>query len=424
MNVLILGSGAREHALAWSLSQSPLLDKLYILPGNAGTKLHGENITPNCQINFDYISQIITDKIIDLLVVGSEDSLVGGIRDFLLSRSEHSNLLIIGPGSLGSQLEGSKLYAKEFMQRHSIPCAKYFCATKDNIELAINFLSSMSSPYVLKADGLASGKGVVILSDLDSAILELKNILSGKFGKAGDKVLIEEYLHGIECSAFVLTDLDNYLILPEAKDYKRIGEGDTGLNTGGMGAVSPVPFYDNIFAKKVEEKIIKPTITGLKKDKTDYIGFIFFGLMNVKGEPYVIEYNVRLGDPESEVIIPRIKTDLLHLLILTAQKKLTNIQIDIDNQAAATIVLVSGGYPEDYEKGKEITGLNQINDSLVFHAGTRQENDLILTNGGRVLAITSLDADIFKASLKSYKNIELINFDKMYYRKDISKDLK
>lgn len=423
MKVLILGSGGREHALAWKIKKSNILEKLYIAPGNAGTDSIAENISLNIK-DFDSISEFVKNNRIDMIIIGPEDPLVNGIVDYFHLKNEHSDLMIIGPEKSGAMLEGSKDFAKEFMKDFNIPTARYFSATLKNIEKSKDFLKTLNPPYVLKADGLAAGKGVVILHDIDEAILELENILNGKFGNAGSKVVIEEYLDGVECSVFVLTDGSSYKILPEAKDYKRIGENNTGLNTGGMGAVSPVPFFNKNFKDKVEEKIIKPTINGIKSRNMDYKGFIFFGLMNVQGEPYVIEYNVRMGDPESEVVIPRLKSDLLKILISTSKQDLENIEIEFEEDAVATVMLVSGGYPEDYEKGKVIFGLDKVKDSIVFHAGTSLDNNKVKTSGGRVLAISSFGKDIFDALEISYKTAEIINFDKMYYRKDLGFDLK
>ena len=422
MNILLLGSGGREHAFAHSLSQSPLCEKLYIAPGNAGTALVGENLA-FAATDFAAIKQCCLDKQISLVVVGPEDPLVKGIVDFFSQETALSDIAIVGPTQRGATLEGSKEFAKEFMQRHQIPTARYASFTKETITEGLHFLETMQAPYVLKADGLAAGKGVVILENLQEAQAELKKmLLEEKFGNASQKVVIEEFLRGIELSCFVLTDGDSYLVLPTAKDYKRIGEGDTGLNTGGMGAVSPVPFADASFMKKIEDRIIKPTIEGLKKEKITYRGFIFIGL--IKGEdPYVIEYNVRMGDPETEVVLPRIQTDLVTLLEATAKGKLRDISLSIDPRSATTVVVVSGGYPEEYQKGKMIYGLDTQGESLVFHAGTIQKEGKIFTSGGRVLAVTSLDNDFKEALKKSYQQIEKISFEGMYYRKDIGMDL-
>ncbi|MDR2010779.1 MAG: phosphoribosylamine--glycine ligase [Bacteroidales bacterium] len=423
MNVLILGSGGREHALAWKIAQSKLLDKLYVAPGNAGTLQIAENVPLNI-LNFEEISEFIISNKVDMLVVGPEDPLVNGIVDFFSIRPEHNNLMVIGPGKDGAQLEGSKDFAKKFMQKYNIPTARYHTATNENLEESIEFLKTLDPPFVLKADGLAAGKGVLILNDFEETVSELKNILEGKFGNAGSKVVIEEYMDGVECSVFVITDGRSYKILPEAKDYKRIGENNTGLNTGGMGAVSPVSFYDEQFAAKVENSIIKPTIHGIKEENMDYKGFIFFGLINIKGNPYVIEYNVRMGDPETEVVIPRIESDLLPVLMSVSGKELENENIRVDARAVSTVMLVSGGYPEEYEKGKVIYGLDNVTESIVFHAGTSVKDSENVTSGGRVLAVSSYGDNIFEALEKSYKSIKKIKFDKMYYRKDLGNDLK
>ncbi len=423
MNVLILGSGGREHAFANQIAKSNILKKLYVAPGNAGTEKIAENV--NIPVtDFISISEFVTKNNIELIVVGPEDPLVAGIVDFFKSKSEFSGLLIAGPDKAGAILEGSKDYAKEFMFKYNIPTAGYFCAVPENYDNAVEYMTTLNPPYVLKADGLAAGKGVLIIDNIEEAESELKNMLGGKFGNAGNKVVIEEYLDGIECSVFALTDGESYVILPEAKDYKRIGENNTGLNTGGMGAVSPVPFYDNEFAQKVEERIIKPTIAGIQKENMDYRGFVFFGLMNVNGDPYVIEYNVRMGDPETEVVLPRIKTDLLTLLIAAAKKELKNKTVEIDQRSAATIILVSGGYPEAYEKNKIISGIDEVKDSIVFHSGTTNKDGNIVSSGGRVLAVSSFGTNIFEALQQSYNSASKINFDKMYYRKDLGFDLK
>jgi phosphoribosylamine--glycine ligase len=423
MNVLILGSGGREHAFAWKIAQSELLTKLYVAPGNAGTEKIAQNISLDI-LDFASVAKFIEESEIDLLIIGPEEPLVNGIVDYFNELPGFGNLLIIGPDKLGAMLEGSKDFAKIFMQKHDIPTAKYFCARTENITEAISFLTELKPPFVLKADGLAAGKGVLIIDDLEVAKLELKSMLDGKFGKASAKVVIEEYLQGIECSVFVLTDGISYKILPEAKDYKRIGEKDTGLNTGGMGAVSPVPFYDEIFKAKVEERIIKPTIHGINKENMNYKGFVFFGLMNVDGNPYVIEYNVRMGDPETEVVIPRIESDFLHLLISAAKLELNKSSLKIDTRAVSTVMLVSGGYPECYEKGKVISGIEKVIESIIFHAGTTMNDGNIISAGGRVLAVSSYGENIFSALKSSYDSAKLVNFDKMYFRKDIGFDLK
>lgn len=422
MNILILGSGGREHALAWKIAQSPLLDKLYIATGNAGTSQVGTNLNISVE-NFEEIKRTVLEKKINLVVVGPEAPLVNGFADYFAGDPELQDIPVIGPQKAGAMLEGSKDFAKEFMVKYDIPTAKYQTFTKETINEGKEFLKTFQPPYVLKADGLAAGKGVLILDSEEEAGKELENMLNGKFGKASEKVVVEEYLPGIELSAFVLTDGDSYVILPEAKDYKRIGEGDTGLNTGGMGAVSPVPFAHDGFLDKVEERIVKPTIEGLKKENIPYMGFIFLGLMNVNGDPYMIEYNVRMGDPEAEVVLPRIKSDLLELLKATGDKKLSAAKLEFDNRTACTVMLVSGGYPGSYEKGKLMTGFEKVKDSTLFHAGTKEENGQVLTNGGRVIAVTSL-ADTMKEALAiSYKNAEMIGFEGRYYRRDVGFDL-
>lgn len=423
MNILVLGNGGRENALAWKISQSDKVNKLYVAPGNAGTSQVAQNIAISIT-DFPAIKQFVLDNSIDMIVVGPEEPLVKGIYDFFKQDPQISKIPVIGPSKYGAKLEGSKDFAKKFMVRHRIPTARYKSFTLDQLDEAYSFLEELNAPYVLKADGLAAGKGVLIINDLNEAKSELKIMLSGMFGDASKTVVIEEFLSGIECSVFILTDGDSYKMLPVAKDYKRIGDGDTGLNTGGMGAVSPVSFADEAFMKKVEERIIIPTIAGLKKDNIDYKGFIFIGLINVDGEPMVIEYNVRLGDPETEVIMLRIKSDILDLLQGVATNSLNSKKISIDNRYAVTVMLVSGGYPENYEKNKEISGLNEITDSLVFHAGTKSENDKILTNGGRVVAVSSYGNTKDEALAVSYKNAGKILFDKKYFRKDIGFDLK
>tara|TARA_B100000927_G_C16464834_1_gene469276 strand:+ start:951 stop:2231 length:1281 start_codon:yes stop_codon:yes gene_type:complete len=423
MNVLLIGSGGREHALAWKISQSSLCEQLFILPGNAGTELIGQNIDISVS-DFEGIKNIVLNNNISMVVVGPEKPLVDGIYDFFISDSKLKNVTVIGPSRAGAMLEGSKDFSKEFMLKNSIPTAKHSTFTKENISDAYEFLETLSPPYVLKADGLAAGKGVLILENLELAKKELDEMLTkSKFGNASSKVVIEEYLNGIELSVFVLTDGESYKILPSAKDYKRVGEGDTGLNTGGMGAVSPVPFADAFFMDKVENRIIKPTINGLKDAKITYQGFIFIGLMNVSGDPYVIEYNVRLGDPESEVVIPRIKSDLLNLFKGISDKTFSEKDFYIDENVAATVMLVSGGYPENYQKNKLIKGLDECHDSIIFHAGTKKVGETYMTNGGRVLAITSFGRDIKHALEKSFKNSEKIDFENKYYRKDIGFDL-
>jgi phosphoribosylamine---glycine ligase len=418
VNILLIGSGGREHALAWKMSQSKRLGKLYIAPGNAGTIKLGENVAIKVD-DFEKLGKFALEKKINIIIVGPEDPLVKGISNYFQSDPKLKKISIIGPSAEGAALEGSKEFAKNFMTRHQIPTARYFSVTNKNIKEGLKFLESLNPPYVLKADGLAAGKGVLIVDSLIEAQHELKVMIEGKFGKASEKVVIEEFLKGIELSIFVITDGISYKILPEAKDYKRIGEGDIGLNTGGMGCVSPVPFADKEFLKKAEEQIIKPTIEGLKKDRIDYNGFIFLGLMNDNGNPYVIEYNVRLGDPETEVVLPRLDCDLVEVFEAVANKNLDKIKLSINPQSCATVMLVSGGYPEEYEKGKEITGFEKVSDSLIFHAGTGIVDTKVVTAGGRVLAISSMGLNIKEALKKSYKNAGIINFDKKYYRRDI-----
>ena len=422
MNVLILGSGGREHAFAWKLAQSPKLTNLFIAPGNAGTAQVGTNVEIGVN-DFEAIKEFVLSKNIKIVVVGPEDPLVNGIHDYFLADEQLKNIGVIGPKKDGAELEGSKEFSKKFMIKHGVPTAKYQSFTKDNLEEGYAFLETLESPYVLKADGLAAGKGVLILDDLVEAKTELANMTNGKFGNASATVVIEEFLHGIELSVFVLTDGESYKILPSAKDYKRIGEGDTGLNTGGMGAISPVPFADEAYLKKVEELVVKPTIAGLKVDGIDYKGFIFIGLMNNNGTPSVVEYNVRMGDPETEVVIPRIKSDLLDLFEGVANQTLHEKTFEVDDRIATTIMLVSGGYPESYEKGKIMTGFDAIENSIPFHAGTKQEGDNIVTSGGRVLALTSFGSSIEEALSYSFSNAEKINFEKKNYRKDIGFDL-
>ncbi len=423
MNILILGSGGREHALAWKLNQSPKLTKLFIAPGNAGTAEIGTNI-PIGVNDFESIKKSVLSESIDMLIVGPEDPLVNGIHDFFLNDSHLKDIPVIGPQKAAAALEGSKEFAKEFLFRHNIPTAAYQSFTADNLKEGYAFLETLKPPYVLKADGLAAGKGVLILNDLQEAKDELKTMLvDGKFGSASATVVIEEFLAGIELSVFVLTDGKGYKVLPTAKDYKRIGEGDSGLNTGGMGAISPVPFADKVFMAKIHERIVKPTVEGLKKDNLPYKGFIFIGLIKVGDDPFVIEYNVRLGDPETEVVIPRIKTDLVEVFQAVANQSLDAIDLQLDERTATTVMLVSGGYPEAYEKGKIITGFENVEDSIVFHAGTDVKNGKVVTNGGRVMAITSFGNDYKEALQKSYQNIKKIHFDKMNFRKDIGFDL-
>jgi len=422
MNVLILGSGGREHAFAWKIAQSKKLNNLFIAPGNAGTAEVGTNVAIGVN-DFEAIKEFVLANDIKIVVIGPEDPLVNGVHDFFLADEELKNVGVIGPKKDGAELEGSKEFSKIFMEKHGIPTAKYQSFTSANLEAGYTFLESLKPPYVLKADGLAAGKGVLILDDLTEAKTELANMTNGKFGNASATVVIEEFLHGIELSVFVLTDGENYKILPSAKDYKRIGEGDVGLNTGGMGAISPVPFADQAYLDKVEELVVKPTIAGLKADGIDYKGFIFIGLMNDNGNPSVVEYNVRMGDPETEVVIPRIKSDLLDLFEGVANQTLGEKTFEVDERTATTVMLVSGGYPEDYEKGKIMTGFDAIKNSIPFHAGTKQDGENIVTSGGRVLALTSFGDSIQEALSHSFKNAETINFEKKNYRKDIGFDL-
>lgn len=423
MKVLLLGSGGREHALSWKISQSSNLEELYIAPGNAGTRLHGINVAIKVD-DFEGIRDFIVDKSVELVVVGPEDPLVLGVRDYLEAQESTKHVHIIGPGKLGAQLEGSKDFSKKFMVRHNIPTAKYNTFDKKTLEQGYEFLDKLKPPYVLKADGLAAGKGVLIIDDIKEAKKELKNMLvSKKFGTASSRVVIEEFLKGIEMSVFVLTDGYSYKILPEAKDYKRIGDGDLGLNTGGMGAVSPVPFCSAELMDKIENRIVKPTIKGLHAEGIPYKGFIFIGLMILKNEPYVIEYNCRLGDPETEVVMPRIKSDILDLFEGVYTETLSERDLEFDPRTAVTVMMVSGGYPEDYTKGHTIFGLNEVHGSQVFHAGTSSDGPVVKTNGGRVLAITSLAKDIPQAMERSYVNAATIKYEGSYYRKDIGKDL-
>ena len=423
MNVLVLGSGGREHAFAWKLAQSKQLQNLYIAPGNAGTSNCGTNI--NIAVNdFEGIKNLVWEKDINMVLVGPEDPLVNGIHDYFLNDDVLKDIPVIGPKKDGARLEGSKDFSKQFMLKHGVPTARYATFTSDNLDEGFIFLQSLAPPYVLKADGLAAGKGVLILNNLEEAKSELKNmILNSKFGKASSSVVIEEFLKGIELSVFVLTDGKSYKILPAAKDYKRIGEGDTGLNTGGMGAVSPVPFANQDFINKVEELVVKPTIAGLNKEGIDYRGFIFIGLMNDEGNPKVIEYNCRMGDPETEVVIPRIKSDFLDLLNGVANQTLETKHYETTEETATTVVMVSGGYPEEFEKGKIVTGLESSNSSLVFHSGTKTLGNDVVTDGGRVFAITSLGNSIQEALSKSFETAHKINFQGKYFRRDIGKDL-
>lgn len=423
MKVLLLGSGGREHALAWKMAKSSQLDTLFIAPGNAGTRTHGTNVALK-PTDFDAVKAFVLENQIEMVVVGPEDPLVAGIYDYFVNDPQLAKTAVIGPSKAAAQLEGSKDFAKEFMMRHNIPTAKYATFTKDTLEKGYAFLESMKPPYVLKADGLAAGKGVLILDTLADAKKELKSMLAdAKFGDASSRVVIEQFLKGIEMSMFVITDGDSYKILPEAKDYKRVGEGDKGLNTGGMGAISPVPFADSTFKDKIENQIIIPTVKGLKSEGLVYKGFIFFGIINVKGEPYVIEYNCRMGDPETEVVIPRLKSDLLDLFEGVASNTLSERDVQFDERSAATVMMVSGGYPEAYKTGKVIYGLNGITDSLVFHAGTSADGPAIMTAGGRVLAVTSYGKNVDSAVSRSYRTIENIEFEDAYFRKDIGFDV-
>ncbi len=424
MNILILGAGGREHTFAWKLKQSPKLNNLFVAPGNAGTAEIAKNI-PIGVNDFEAIKELVLSEAINMVVVGPEDPLVNGVHDFFLNDAAIKHIPVIGPEKAAAELEGSKDFAKQFMMRHNIPTAAYESFTKDNLEEGYAFLESLKAPYVLKADGLAAGKGVLILQDLQEAKDELKEMLVGaKFGNASTTVVIEEFLDGIELSVFVLTDGENYKVLPTAKDYKRIGEGDTGLNTGGMGAISPVPFADDVFMTKIHDRVVKPTVEGLKKDNLPYKGFIFIGLIKVANEPLVIEYNVRMGDPETEVVLPRVKNDLVEVFEAVAAQKLNEIDLQLDDRTATTVMTVSGGYPEAYEKGKEITGIENVsNESIVFQAGTTLKDGKVVTNGGRVLAVTSFGTNFKEALKTSYKNLDNIAFEGVYYRKDLGFDL-
>ena len=421
IKILLLGSGGRECALAWKLAQSPELDQLFIAPGNAGTAQYGTNVALN-PMDFEQVAQFCTENRVDMLIVGSEDPLVAGITDYMDNHVQ--GLKVIGPNKHCAQLEGSKDFAKQFMQKHHIPTAAHLSVTAQNLDEGLRFLEQQQAPYVLKADGLAAGKGVLIIDDLDEARRELSAMLDGKFGQSSATVVIEQFLKGIECSVFVVTDGSDYRLLPVAKDYKRIGEGDTGLNTGGMGSVSPVSFADEVFMDKVRTRIIEPTIAGLRQENLPYCGFIFFGLINVDGDPLVIEYNVRMGDPETESVMPRLKSDLVDLLEAAATGHMADVEVAIDPRYAVTVMMVSGGYPGSYPKGKVITGIDTVQDSIVFHAGTAMDGEgHLVTNGGRVLAVTSYGATQAEALERSFHSVQRIHFDGSYYRRDIGFDL-
>ncbi|MBR9923123.1 MAG: phosphoribosylamine--glycine ligase [Bacteroidetes bacterium] len=422
MRILIIGSGGREHAFAWKISQSPLCEKLFIAPGNAGTRQHGTNVDIS-PTDFEKIASFSLEKNIDLIVVGPEAPLVDGIVDYFLQRADIKHIPVIGPAADAAQLEGSKGFAKAFMEEFDIPTAAYGEFSVDSLTEGLDYIDSQTPPIVLKADGLAAGKGVLICPTHEEAKLEFQEMLKGKFGEASSRIVIEEFLSGLEFSVFVLTDGKNYITLPIAKDYKRIGEGDTGLNTGGMGAVSPVPFVDKELMEKVEDRIVKPTIEGIQARELNYKGFIFFGLINVEGDPFVIEYNCRMGDPETEAVLPRLKSDLLQHLKELADEQLGTTPVEFDDRAATTIMLVSGGYPEAYEKGKAISNLENISDSIVFHAGTKNKEEEVLTNGGRVIALTSYGSNFKEALKTSLKNAEVVQFEGKYFRKDIGFDL-
>lgn len=423
MNILLLGSGGREHALAWKITQSPKCTQLFVAPGNAGTDQLATNVALN-PLDFDAVKAFVLEHKVEMVVVGPEDPLVKGVYDYFKNDAQLKDIPVIGPSKNGAQLEGSKEFAKEFLVKHGIPTARYQSFTKDTVEEGCAFLTTLNAPYVLKADGLAAGKGVLILKDLEEAQEELRNMLvDAKFGEASSKVVIEEFLDGIELSCFVLTDGKSYKILPTAKDYKRIGEGDTGLNTGGMGAVSPVPFADEQLMKKIEERIVVPTVKGLQSDGIEYKGFVFIGLIKVGDDPFVIEYNVRMGDPETEVVIPRLKSDLVTLFEAVAQENLAEAALEIDERSATTVMIVSGGYPEEYEKGKVISGLENVKDAIAFHAGTALKNGEVVTSGGRVIAVTAYGSDFREALKLSYANVKEIDFEGKYYRTDLGFDL-
>lgn len=423
MNILLLGSGGREHALAWKITQSPKCTQLFVAPGNAGTDQLATNVALN-PLDFDAVKAFVLEHKVEMVVVGPEDPLVKGVYDYFKNDAQLKDIPVIGPSKNGAQLEGSKEFAKEFLVKHGIPTARYQSFTKDTVEEGCAFLTTLNAPYVLKADGLAAGKGVLILKDLKEAQEELRNMLvDAKFGEASSKVVIEEFLDGIELSCFVLTDGKSYKILPTAKDYKRIGEGDTGLNTGGMGAVSPVPFADEQLMKKIEERIVVPTVKGLQSDGIEYKGFVFIGLIKVGDDPFVIEYNVRMGDPETEVVIPRLKSDLVTLFEAVAHENLAEAALEIDERSATTVMIVSGGYPEDYEKGKVISGLENVKDAIAFHAGTALKNGEVVTSGGRVIAVTAYGSDFREALKLSYANVKEIDFEGKYYRTDLGFDL-